>query len=275
MDEREAFENFLQEATEQVYEIGRRLYALEAFTKELHLRCKGHDFDVMNDVAWQAMFDMRTVFVIELSGWTTAALRKGDNGFLGLLQGQYSGLVRFVRKRPKNELSHSAEVREQVHRETLERLFGQPSIRKNEPAIWKALRDRFDAGTSWVRTERDERRAHPFQRGPLPDSDLLNNEELRRAYDYVTQFMSDVRWIGDVGQWSWHDSALFPRAVAAEHVVDQTLLGFSPKPWQRETAYAAMHGAHDADPHPKRIFNREHGRRAMRLALKEEQNDDV
>lgn len=73
-------EDRLWKVEQDLMQVARRQYALEAFLKELDRVTHAKPFRIWNDILWTMVLDTRDMLVIHLASWT-----KGIYGRSGLL----------------------------------------------------------------------------------------------------------------------------------------------------------------------------------------------
>lgn len=264
----------------QLLDIGRSLHMLEAFTRELNLRCRGKKFDVQNDPVWRMVFNARDMFVIDLAGFAKGAI---ESRLFNQLRAHHARAFKPKRRRGDDESRSRAERFDEHHAAAYGRIFDPTKKAPPNAEAFDGMKDLFDVGTAWVRDDRSLNRAHRYEKTQPSGRDVLDTLKLRGAYDFVTGFVNDISLVGLSSTTSFHNMNVFPVGRVAEGLVDDVLLGLRfAVTVDRDGLYSAMHATHRGDnsesdddesdgdePYDESaVFNRRPGREAMRLFLK-------
>jgi len=257
-------EERLSELQWELLDIGRALHVLEAFTRELHQRCRGKAFVIQNDPAWRMVFHTRDMFVIELAGFATGAIK---SRLIEPLRTHHASQFPVYRPPSEGELLRLQKQYDEYHSAAFARIFEASKMPPPADEAFDGMAQRFRDGTKAIRVERSRDRAHRYENATTATDHMLDTKPLRGAYEFVTTFMNDIALVAGLRPLSFHDMNVFPSDVVAEGLVDDVLLGLRfDKRVDRDGLYAAMHAADPSGDNPS-LFNGLAGREAMQLFM--------
>ncbi len=220
----QAFAQLIDEAQHELYDIRRRYFVVAAFVKELNEVSRGKTFEIRHAVVWMMMIDLRDMLGINIGSWCKAAYGKG--GLLGQIAAHHvSCLPCKKRKVTKARDAYLRRLDEEGHTQAVHRLF--PDVVGPRPATAdiQGLRDRFADVVRGAVDDRDNHRAHPWERGTTATTKMFDLPDWESTFAYVEQVLNDLRLVGTDSTWPAAELNIISGRAAAEDLVDQVLLG--------------------------------------------------
>lgn len=244
----EAVRNLLWEREQQLLELRARWHALNVFAAELHEVTQGRLFEARGEATWNWMLDARDMFVIRLASWARSVYQPG--GLFGVLGASH--LHAFSPKYPRD--SEASESSRALRREAFARLF-PAAVARGRPNAQDlvALKDRFANLVAPVVDDRDEHRAHPYERRKATTSLVVPHPEFLDYFERIAGFFSDLRVAAGESPLVHHDDLLAddPHGDARE-MVDAVLLGGSARRGLIDGTAHAVHRATGRWPYEHR-----------------------
>jgi hypothetical protein len=220
-----------------------RLHVLRAFVTDLEAVTKKKPFRIWDDLAWMMVLDSRDMLIVHLASF---AMGLHKHHLKNVVLPHLKKLKRDHKPAPGDEDDPSV----RTHAAAFDRLF--PSCTKKTPSkqdltdLCKRICERADR----VRRDRNENRAHVFERGG--NADMLPLEEVSELFEYLEEVLNDLRLLASDSTMAT-DSVLSmtdPR-FTARVLVDHIVLRTDPYPErldQRAGDYERLHEAHDEHP---------------------------
>lgn len=250
---------------QDLMQVARRLYALEAFVKELDGVTQGKPFRIWNDILWMMLLDTRDMLVIHLASWMKGIYE--SRGLLSQLKANHV-LELPTRRRPTERSDrdeHLAGLLNEAHQAAFSRLFPKAS---GDHASHKDLDDltaRVRNGAAPIVSDRHWNRAHVFDPRRPGSARMLDLTELRNAVTVAEQLINDLRLVGCASTMGHHDMNDASSRMVAEEFVDSILIGHSYRKEvamegrDRRTFYDALHERHDGiSAGSQTMFNDDH-----------------
>lgn len=239
-----------------------RFIALKAFETELIARTGTRVFNIANTVVWDAMFAQRDQLVIHFASWIKAFTRNG--GFFGQLAAHHLGELRAGFEKARNETSR-INGRERRWPRIAERFPDAAERGVLNPEHLDRLRSTSYDQLVHVIDDRDEHRAHPYERARTGTARMLNLDDIAGALDSAEHLLNDLRLLASNSTLGYSYQSLTNPQEAAADLVDLLLFGStlrfatiiganalevsSAYWWQRRDAFlAALRIEHDANP---------------------------
>lgn len=227
----------------EILKIKQRYFFVTAFVAELEIVSRGKEFRIAHDILWTMLLDSRDMLVINLGSWCKAAHSQG--GLFAQIRAHHLG--DFPRRRRTN-----GGLLEDEHQAAFRRLFPGVETANPKPQDIDVLKNRFESKTAPVRQDRDNNRAHPWERGHGGNVKMLDLTELREMFGYIESVLNDLALVGCESSAESRELTNIATPVAATDIVDQILLGTLP--WIKEVGllnnrtefYDAMHERHAA-----------------------------
>lgn len=233
------FKQLIERLEDDLGTITQRLFVLEAFAAELERVTRDKPFRIWGSAVWMMILDSRDTHVTHLASWLKALYRKG--GFFGQLAAQHSrALQRKWRPQPGSQHSeHFAAILKEQHDEAFSRLFPGVTRAVPGPGDFDALRQRFIDAVKHVVADRDENRAHPYEKSGAASGTAkqLDLKELRRVTTTVEAWLNDLRLVSTSSSFVHTDMNFQGVESLAEDLVDSVLIG------SRSRASLVMAGA--------------------------------
>lgn len=236
----------------KILNLKKRYFYVSAFLDELTKRTDGRTFDIKNDILWQMITDSYSMLIIDLASLYKHLGEQG--GFFGLLK-EHSAKLRKTSYRkidaPEPNIVNSPELPmdpvydAQVRREVKEHfqklvagnmetclhslfphLQANPDQGVNHNNI-DELKDRILKRADEVYADRDNLRAHRFQKGEVDKADMkgLSLTQVGEHFDYIENFMNSLRMVTLKGSMAYNDMNHAGSERTAEDVVDIVTMG--------------------------------------------------
>jgi len=252
----------LEQAWRDLSDIARRRYVLSAFQEELDRVSRGKQFCLWNDVAWMMALDSRDMLVIHLDSWSKSLLQKG---------GLFRWMVSSASPKELTEqlaLTHEdrmdpglARARKKARGRVYRRLFPGATGAEPSKADLKALADEFNNLFEPLADDRNENRAHSYERSS-GTATMLDPGAMGAIIDHAARVICDLRLLSEDVTMSIDDANCVHSESAAEDLVDAILIGTSHrhavvmKGRTRDDYYDQLHAEHDAlGADTKKLFN--------------------
>jgi hypothetical protein len=245
-------QTLIEKYEDQILEIKRRLFALQAFEEELQRVIRNKDFLIRNDLVWLFVSDTWDMLIIDLASWIDGVLKEG--GLIGQIgAGHVSELPRARAWRDPMEQRHEDLTRthDGNHAAAYQRLFPNSTGPKPEWVDLKALGERFRAATKHVDKDRNQHRAHRYAGKVKPSAAKLTVPEIAAAFEICERLMLDLRLAGAHSCFSYHDLSGSNAKVVGRDLVDMVICGTSIQmrmamgDKDRKAFYDQLHAAHD------------------------------
>jgi hypothetical protein len=245
-------DELIREYEQKILMLKKRYYYLKSFLDELTKRTNGLTFDIKNDILWQMMTDSYSMLIIDLASLYKNLGEQG--GFFGLLK-IHSAKLRKTSYRnidapepniltmpgspitPGYEARLRREVKEDFQKtvaynmeKCLYRLFphlqGNPDQGVCQGDIEK-LKDRILKRADEIYTDRDNLRAHRFQKGDVDKATLkgLTLKDVGAHFEYIEDFMNSLRMVTLQSSMDYNDMNHSNVKCTAEDVVDIIVMG--------------------------------------------------
>ena len=217
----------LSRVEHDLMQIARRLYALEAFTDELNRVTREKPFRIWDDIVWMMLLDSRDMLVIHLASWAKSLIAAG--GLLAEVKANHLADLPFARRatdRTDND-SHLRSLLDGYHLEAVGRLFPRASGQSATAADVDGLTQRVRQASDALRNDRNQNRAHAFERGKPGSAKMLDFSDLRTSVRAYEQLLNDIRLVGCASTLAYHDMNDADCRSAAEELVDAVLIGHS------------------------------------------------
>jgi hypothetical protein len=217
------------------------LYALEAFERELERASKGRLFFILNDIVWAMALRSRDLTVIHLASFAKSLYTKG--GLLGRLQAGSPKSFPRRRKGAQGEGRPERDYLDRLHREAFERLFPNAARGLPSHADWGGLIDRYGKCSADLVSDRNNNRAHPYERGSTASARVLCVAELRKHVAETSALLNDLRLLQSGSTMELAELHSASASTTARTLVDMVLLGTCCElPDARRSAiYEALH----------------------------------
>jgi hypothetical protein len=237
-----------------------RLYVLEAFIAEFEAVRRGKAYLVWNDIVWGLMFDCNAMLVIDLASWVKGVCQQG--GLLGRLRGQHA--PSFPKKRhwdsdlERRGDTYIARVHNEGYAAAFARLF--PDATNQAGSGFDGLRESLSSEMEQIIAERDQFRAHKYQKGKK-GTRIHEVPELRAKVDLAFSLMADLILVG-LGHSTAHemDPNFASAQETAEDLVDAVFLGAHGRRQlvlrgrSRGEYYERRHREHDLRPDRDTVY---------------------
>lgn len=252
------FEQRISAAQNDVLRIKQRYFVLDALVAELERVTRGKTFRICNDVMWTTLLDSRDMLVVHLASWARATY--GAGGLFGRLQALH---VRDLRRKETKKAggdAHLAQMDREALDATYSRLFPGVDPSRIGPSDLAALRNRFASEVAHVVADRDNHRAHAWEKNNRADVRFLKLDEVGATFDMIDLLLNDLRLVGTNSTMSSHSLTYVSPGLVADDLVDLILIGTAYGVERlragraRSEMYEAMHAAHDGS-NGSRLFN--------------------
>jgi hypothetical protein len=224
-DRTPSLEELLDQADWELLSVTRRLFVVEAIAHELTTASRGKPFRIWHDTMWMMALDVRDMHVLCLASWLKAMFARG--GFFGQLGAHY--LKRLAIKKPSGTSGGIAAIVAKNQAVAFQRLFPDCAVTCPMGADLNALKQRFIERVRPVITERDTRRAHPFERvsESIASAGSLQLEHLRDTTRFAESLLKDLRLVATGIGMEFSEINAVPAAGVAKEIVDAILVGES------------------------------------------------
>jgi hypothetical protein len=252
VDEEDEFGRFLDSARYALLRLRARQFALEAFQNELLGVTKGTTFAIANDIVWRAMLDSRDANVIAFASWCKGSTASG--GFFRTLKSCFLPSIpvrRPWRADPPEVEEAQADTFDQVYASTRSRLFPLAQGRGIRHPDVDDLANGFAKAAEPLLADRDDNRAHPFERSNRGTLKMLNLEETRELFTNAFKLLNDLALLGTGSTLASTEMNRAPSDGTAEEIVDIILLPkflrdlLRSKGLRRALVYEALHARSD------------------------------
>jgi hypothetical protein len=245
---------------QDLMQVVRRLYALEAFVKELDRVTRGKPFRIWNDIIWMMLLDTRDMLVIHLASWMKGIYGKG--GLLSQIKAHHvRELPRRRRPTARSERDqHLAALQDGAHQAAFSRLFPKGSGNHASPSDLKDLTAQLKNDTAGIVSDRHWNRAHVFDPQRPGSAKMLDLTELRSVATVAERLLNDLRLVGCASTMGHRDMNDANSATAAEEFVDSILIGHQFRKEvvmggrDRDSFYEALHSMHDGLPPERQVM---------------------
>jgi hypothetical protein len=212
----------LKTAQSAVLNLHAHLSALKKFQNALGQATGGKPFLIRDAFVWSVMLHSRDAFVIHFASWARSVYE--DGGLLGQIGADCSRL--YIKKPKSKSTDDYGEVQYSIHRrEAFERLFPDAAARakgkvRHEEVV--KLRDRFVTDVAAVVTDRNEHRAHPYEKQETATAAMMDLTQLDDALSACKTFIHDLSLVLNDLTTSYPDNLLGSNRTA-ESLVDLML----------------------------------------------------
>jgi hypothetical protein len=252
----------LRELEDDLGQITQRLYLFEAFGAELERVTRTKPFRIWGSGVWMLIIDSRDTHVTHLGSWLKSLYRQ--SGFFGKLKASHPKAFPRKWRGTTNGRSPFADRPKTKHDETFKRLFPEAAGAYARPADIDGLRATFIAGVEHVVADRDENRAHPYEKDGSASGSvkMLNFKELREVTQFVEVWLNELRLLS-TRSWFEHRNMNFQDSgLLARDLVDAVLIGSRERSGRvmaegdRERYYDLLHARHAELGNPEApLFN--------------------
>lgn len=184
--------DLLDRAEANIDAIRRRGSLLQAFVSELDEATRGKEFRIWNESAWLILLDSRDQLIISLASWCKAQWSKG--GLFGQLRAGHLSELKRALPKAVEAAAGEKDARHQAFR----RLFPDASRASRatpRPEDLELLKDSFRKRVhgSGLMDDRDDNRAHPFERGKASGSvAMLDLDQVQAVVLHIEELLNDL-----------------------------------------------------------------------------------
>ena len=252
----EALAEQLCELEDDLCRFGLRLGHVMSVQAELVRVGRGKPF-VPHLPMWNMLVAEHHMIIVDLASWALGFYRKGKGGFLRKLGGP--DLVTLARRTGNSGSAHQETAWRTA---AFDRLFPGAGPHPCQQDI-DGLGDRLDARFKALVDDRNDHRAHKYERRQKVTADALAPAEVAKHLEGCQQLLGDFRCLSSDIAFAHDTPRADPDDAQAQDVVDLILCGTidwiseygagaDPDPerrryWQRRHAYyERLHVAHDA-----------------------------
>lgn len=248
---RTSLDERLSKVEHDLMQTARRLYALEAFVEELDRVTGRKPFRIWNDIVWMMLLDSRDMLVIYLASWTKHLVEAG--GLFAELKANHLPDLP-AKRRPTNRTDNDAHLRSLLdgyHQAAVSRLFPELAAETATPAALDDLVRRVRQSSDGLRNDRNQNRAHAFERGKPATAKMLDFMELRQHVREAEELINDIRLVGCASTLSYHDMNDADGKATAAELADSVLIGHESRQdlvmagKDRDAYYRWLHEQHD------------------------------
>jgi hypothetical protein len=233
-----------------------RFSHLVTFATELGRLERGKPFDIANSATWTAMIDSRDMLVIHLASWVTGTVERG--GFFGQLCAH--AITDFRRAKPWSGVDAYDKRQQKIaFANAWERTF--PGVARSrfcsDDVV--AFQDRFHGALSDIVQDRNEHRAHVFERKQAT-SEMLDLYKLGSRMKFIERTFGDLFLIVTAKSLAAAPEFTNVSSVSVGELVDQVIFGSCANMQRargtrsRDELFDELHRLHDASDGTK-AFN--------------------
>jgi hypothetical protein len=253
-------EDRLRDVQRDLMQVARRQYALEAFVKELDRATRLKPFRICNDILWTVVLDSRDMLVIHLASLVKGACASG--GLMRQLKEHHLPELPAAR-RPTERTDDDSYLRgilDSGHQEAFSRLFPAAKGPQATGSDLDALTKRLRLAAEPLLKDRNQNRAHAFERRGRGSAKMLELSELRNTVTFIERLLNDLSLVGHSSTTGHHDMNDADCDVVAEEMVESIIIGSSARREilmegrDRDTFYKVLHDRHDALPSGSRVL---------------------
>lgn len=296
-------QKLLTEHEHELLSFALRLGHVLSVHQELVRVARGKPFVIYHEAMWSMLLAERDMVAVDLPSWILGFYEKAGGGFLRKLRGPdlQALQVKWQQYSPTDDdffRDRNRSWREKAY----DRLFPptqgpfpiepgecscawcllhrEPKLRTGNPKLGpsqrdiSALCDRLHARFEPLRKDRNQHRAHRYEKGQPRTAAMLTLQELAQHLEACQELLADLRCLSSNSQFDAYryEPKAHENDEEARDVVDLILLGgiswiidhdptaeHTPESrfyWQRREAhYARLHAAHDATGETDTAFN--------------------
>lgn len=269
-------QKLLSEHEEDLLGFALRLGHVLSVHQELVRVAQLKPFVIYHAPMWNMLLSERDMIVVDLASWALGFYEAGGKGFMRTLRGDDREALRLDWKDGESN-PHNLEWRKAA----FDRLFpkgvepSKSSKRKGpSDADIEDLCTRLHARFEPLRDDRNQHRAHKYEKGQAKSAAMLSPADVTAHLDACQELLADIRTLSSNSSFNAYryEAKAHEKDRAAQDVVDLVLLGninwiVERDPmkghrdedqfyWKRREAhYARLHAAHDAARDPLHPFN--------------------
>ncbi len=234
---------FLRDAHNQLLQLQRRQYLLEAIDADWGRVTRGKQCWLHDDAAFRAIIDTGNMNVIDLCSWGVGV---SDTGESLLMRVRDHYLAELPPKRAwagPNESPSFSRALDEGHVAARARLFPQAQGRALTEADAEDLIEAFEMRIAPLRDDRNKNRAHAYENKTQGTAKLLHVAEVREMYRYARQVLNDLCVAAFGETWGETDVTSNNVDMTAEDLLDVVLL---PQWFRRETQHVSRRDVYEA-----------------------------